>query len=151
MGHIHELIDFVITVYIVHRNKVLLIHHKKLNKWLGVGGHIELHEDPDQALMREITEETGLKVEICSPKLKMRTPGTKFLYTPKFANIHRIDKKHRHATLIYFARSRTDKIRHNIEEHNAIRWFTKAELKKIKVKNSVYFYATQALKELGNR
>src|SRR3989344_5483224 len=148
MCHIHELIDFVVTVYIVHKSKVLLVHHKKLNKWLGVGGHIELHEDPDQALMREIKEETGLRVKICSPKLGMRTPGTKFLYTPKFANIHKIDSKHKHATLIYFAKAKTANIRHNKEEHNHIRWFSKEDLRKIKVKNSVYFYATQALKEV---
>jgi 8-oxo-dGTP pyrophosphatase MutT (NUDIX family) len=97
-----------------------------------------------------VKEETGLSVKICSPKLTMRTPGTKFLYTPRFANIHKINNKHRHITLIYFAKAKSDKIRHNKEEHNKIRWFTKDELKKIKIKNSVYFYATQALKELGS-
>ena len=41
MSHIHEKIDFTITVYIVYGNKVLLRHHDKYDFWLGVGGHIE--------------------------------------------------------------------------------------------------------------
>jgi 8-oxo-dGTP pyrophosphatase MutT (NUDIX family) len=150
MGHIHELIDFVVSIYIVYKNRVLLVHHKQLNRWLPVGGHIELHEDPDQAAIREVKEETGLRVKIRSPKLRLRTPGTKFLYTPRFANIHKIKGGHKHTTLIYFAEAKSGKIKHNREEHNQIRWFTKGELKGIKIKNSVYFYATEALKELGN-
>lgn len=150
MTHIHKLIDFVVSVYIVHKNKVLLVHHKALNKWLPVGGHVELDEDIDHAVVREIKEEAGLSVKIISPRPRLRTPGTKFLYTPRFANIHRISGVHRHLALIYFAKAKSDRIEHNKEELNKIRWFTKDELKKIKIKNSVYFYAATALKELGN-
>ena len=57
MPHIHDLIDFIVDAYIVHNNSVLLILHKKLKIWLPIGGHIELNEDPDEALMREIKEE----------------------------------------------------------------------------------------------
>ena len=58
MAHIHEKIDFVSTAIIVHRDKVLLVHHRGLKLWLPVGGHIELDEDPEEALFREIKEET---------------------------------------------------------------------------------------------
>ncbi len=30
-------------------------------KWLGIGGHLEIGETPDEAMIREIKEETGLK------------------------------------------------------------------------------------------
>ena len=44
---------------------LLLFRNKKENdvnegKWMGVGGHIEKGETPDQATVREIYEETGL-------------------------------------------------------------------------------------------
>lgn len=40
--------------------RVLLVHHRKLDRWLQPGGHIE--EDPDilSAALREAREETGL-------------------------------------------------------------------------------------------
>lgn len=44
------------------RTKVLLIHHKKLNKWLQIGGHIEATDKTiEETILREIKEESGLK------------------------------------------------------------------------------------------
>src|ERR1039458_7201987 len=34
MAHIHEKIDFTVAIFVVHKGKVLLIHHRNLNKWL---------------------------------------------------------------------------------------------------------------------
>src|SRR5687767_9813032 len=56
MAHIHEKIDFTVAVFIVQDARVLLVHHRKLNKWLPIGGHIELEEDPEQAALREAQE-----------------------------------------------------------------------------------------------
>ena len=42
---------------VVHEGKVLVIHHRKLDRWLPLGGHIELDEDPEQAALREAQEE----------------------------------------------------------------------------------------------
>ena len=60
MPHIHEKIDFTVSLFIVEGERVLLVHHKKLNCWLPIGGHIELEEDPEQAAYREAKEECGL-------------------------------------------------------------------------------------------
>lgn len=45
MPHIHELYDFTITVFIVHDGRVLLVNHPKYDKWIPMGGHIELDEE----------------------------------------------------------------------------------------------------------
>ena len=42
------------------RSKVLLTHHKSLNKWLQTGGHTEDGENVKDAAIREATEESGL-------------------------------------------------------------------------------------------
>lgn len=42
------------------RKKVLLTHHKKLNKWLQLGGHTEENETIYEASLREAKEESGL-------------------------------------------------------------------------------------------
>jgi 8-oxo-dGTP pyrophosphatase MutT (NUDIX family) len=50
--------------YLVKDGKVLLVHHKKFNKWTPPGGHIEENETPAEAVVRELKEETSLSVEV---------------------------------------------------------------------------------------
>lgn len=151
MSHIHELIDFTVGVFIVYKNKVLLIHHKQLNKWLAVGGHIELNEDPDEALFREVKEECGLEIEVLNDKPNIKSEGTKFLYTPTYVNIHKISETHRHVVLGYFAKSKSDKVVLNALEHKNIRWFTEEELDlpEFELIPEIKFYAKEALKMLA--
>ena len=59
---------FTASALIVQDNKVLLVFHKKLQVWLYPGGHIEDNETPDQAVVREVKEETGLDIEIVGEK-----------------------------------------------------------------------------------
>ncbi|MDP2642022.1 MAG: NUDIX domain-containing protein, partial [bacterium] len=64
MPHIHEKIDFTVEVFIVYKDKVLIRKHDKYDKWLAVGGHIELEEDPNQAAVSEEKEEVGLDIKL---------------------------------------------------------------------------------------
>lgn len=150
MGHIHDAIDFTVGAFIVHDGKVALIHHRELKKWLAVGGHIELDEDPDQALFREIREEAGIDHEdliVLSSKPTIEDPNAKFLYTPNYLDIHRISDTHRHIVLVYFLVSKTDQLKLNKKEHHEIRWFTKEELCDVKygISPQIRFYAEHAL------
>ena len=151
MAHIHELIDFCVGAYIIHGEKVLLIHHKKLQTWLPVGGHVELNEDTDQALFREIEEESGLKAEHLTVfSTKPELTQAKALYTPNFIDIHPIGDSHQPVGLIYFVRSTTDAIALAEEEHNQIRWFTKQELSDtaFEVRSDIQWYANQAFQKV---
>ncbi|WP_338760613.1 NUDIX hydrolase [Bernardetia sp. ABR2-2B] len=52
------------SAWIVNKNrtKVLLIHHKKIGKWLQIGGHIEETDKTiEETILREVREESGLK------------------------------------------------------------------------------------------
>ncbi|HIH32523.1 TPA: NUDIX hydrolase [Candidatus Woesearchaeota archaeon] len=53
-----------VTAFIFHDDRLLLVFHKKLQRWMHVGGHVEENELFDEALKREIKEEVGLNVEI---------------------------------------------------------------------------------------
>ncbi len=52
--------------YIENNEQYLMLHRtKKQNdinqgKWIGVGGHVENEESPEECLVREVKEETGL-------------------------------------------------------------------------------------------
>ena len=54
--------------YVLRGNDVLMLHRvKKKNdinkdKWIGIGGKFEKNESPDECLLREAMEETGLKL-----------------------------------------------------------------------------------------
>ncbi|MEN3361534.1 MAG: hypothetical protein V7637_5516 [Mycobacteriales bacterium] len=49
--------------------RVLLVHHNKLRQWLYPGGHVEENEDPAQAALREVLEETGVQAEVIAEPL----------------------------------------------------------------------------------
>ncbi len=48
---------------------VLLTHHRKLNRWLQLGGHSEGDNDPLRVACREAAEESGLAVQVVSEEL----------------------------------------------------------------------------------
>jgi 8-oxo-dGTP pyrophosphatase MutT (NUDIX family) len=155
MPHIHEKVDFTVEVFIVYNNKVLLRKHDKYKMWLSVGGHIELDEDPNQAAVREVKEEVGLDVELFhNSSIPMESRDHyKELIPPVFMNRHRINEKHEHLTMSYFARAKTDKlILCDDEVTEECRWFTSEDLdnKKFDVKPHIREYAKAALKALKN-
>ena len=97
MAHIHEKIDFTVSVYVVHENKVLLHIHKVLGIWLPPGGHIELDEDPNEAAVREAKEETGLDIELIGEAHSYDSPyNARELIPPRFLNRHFFDESHTH-------------------------------------------------------
>ena len=149
MPHIHELYDFVVSVFIIHKDRVLLIYHKRYNEWLPIGGHIELNEDPEQALYREIKEECGLNVKILSKAPKIGHEGVKPLLTPEFVDAHRIDNKHKHIAFVYFGVASSDHVKLHTREHREYRWVNLKELKSpsLKLTRSIYFYCAEALKK----
>lgn len=148
MPHIHEAFDFVVSVFIVNRGRVLLVHHKNYGRWLPVGGHIELDEDPEQALYREIREECGLPVRVLADKPPISGDGVKAILRPSYVDVHPIKANHRHIAFVYFGRSAHARVKLHEREHSAFRWFTRRELgsRRYGISKSIRFYCLKALK-----
>ena len=152
MAHIHDRIDFTVAIFVVHSGKVLLVHHRKLDKWLPLGGHIELDEDPEQAALREASEESGLEVELLGQRPPTTGPGTRALLAPRFLDIHRINETHEHIGIIYWARPRNGTLTLASAEHHDIRWCSAEDLDRLDppIAPAVRWYCQQAIIEVSS-
>lgn len=52
------------------KGKILLIHHKKLDKWLQPGGHCDGDPDFLRVAIKEVFEETGLRIQRNGQEIK---------------------------------------------------------------------------------
>ena len=151
MPHIHDKIDFTVAIFVVHEGRVLVIHHRKLDRWLPLGGHIELDEDPEQAALRETREESGLDVDLLGERPPTTGPGTRALIGPRYLDIHRISDTHEHIGMIYFARPKGGQVTLSQAEHHDIRWCTTEQLESLHppMSDAVKWYCHAALREVG--
>ena len=154
MPHIHDKIDFTTDVFIVCGRKVLLRKHDKYHFWLGVGGHIELDEDPNQAAIREVKEEVGLDVVLDASHQLFFLNKAEYqeLIPPRALNRHVINDHHEHVSLIYFATSTSmDVVAEGSDKSDEWFWLTAEEIEKNELNIPVHIqhYAMNALKELS--
>jgi len=97
MAHIHTgpgQHDFTASAYIVRTDlpepAIILHKHRILNQWMQFGGHVELHEDPWQALTHEIREESGYELsqlKLLQPDIRKAVPTDDVTHHPLPANI----------------------------------------------------------------
>jgi 8-oxo-dGTP diphosphatase len=150
MPHIHEKIDFTAEAFIVYKNKVLLRFHDKYKFWASVGGHVELDEDPNEAVIREAKEEVGLDIKLYDGNqlFKYETDHEKYIIPPLGMSRHDISPTHEHITMSYFATCDTDTIVPE-KESDIWKWVTKEELQTMDLRKDMKLYAEKALEILG--
>lgn len=145
MSHINELIDYIVAIYLIRDGRVLLCNHIKLNMWVPIGGHIELDEQPIQALKREILEETGFKkVQLFTRYSDYLDRNGTQLPCPLFLDHHNFLPKtnHWHTGFIYGGMV-LDEIPPVLaeNEHKELRWFTWQEIQRLDTNTSVKAYS----------
>lgn len=119
---------FNVTTYVYNpkNKKFLFIFHKKLDKWVAPGGHIDDNENPEVAALREVREETGLGVKLVGD----RYPDDSDLIRPHGIQRNVITEgEHEHFDLIYLAFPINNAIATlNKEESSDIKWFSLKEI-----------------------
>jgi 8-oxo-dGTP pyrophosphatase MutT (NUDIX family) len=150
VSHVHTQpgqLDLVVGAFLVHPRepRVLLVKHKALDLWLQPGGHVELHETSDEALARELEEETGLQTSdvvwyhdsaYVLRKLSWARMGpaaihnSRQLLVPWAVEVHDFPPLpgHRHLCLAYLGQALTAAVRLEAAAHDAIEWFSHADL-----------------------
>jgi 8-oxo-dGTP pyrophosphatase MutT (NUDIX family) len=125
---------FTVTGFLSHDGRTAL-HWHRLNAWLPPGGHIEPDEDPIEAVLREVFEETGIEAEILNAE--RRFPHSDPRQLPPPANIGVYDlpdgdgglrEAHQHIDLIYFTRPIAGQDPALPDDGHGWRWVTEAEL-----------------------
>jgi 8-oxo-dGTP pyrophosphatase MutT (NUDIX family) len=106
-------------------SRVLLLHHRKLDRWLQPGGHADPGEESGEATaLREAREETGLVALSIHPDASR----------PLDVDVHRIPARadepaHDHLDLRYLVTVTDDApLVRNAQESNDLRWFSWDEL-----------------------
>lgn len=117
------------------KKEILMIHHKKLNVWLPPGGHVEENELPDEAVLREIYEETGIRARIISNKrnLDLSSNRCRELETPFLVLLEDIneDGTHNHIDMIYLCEAINEEFVQQETEIQGIGWFSAERIKEL--------------------
>lgn len=157
--------EFTVAVFVVHEGAVLLHWHRRLQRWLPPGGHVDPGELPDEAAVRETREETGLEVELldapggapeCVRASETPLEGPRRLTRPLGIQLEDIAPGHQHIDLIYVAQpipssgDRPDmELRAEADNpHGRPGWFTPAEWRTLPVTAEIDSWAMAAVATL---
>ena len=101
--------------------QVLLIHHKKLDKWLQPGGHCDGDADLLRVAIKEVFEETGLKIQANGQSIK----GLDIHIIPEYKGI----PEHKHYDVRYIFESDSSLPLIQNHETTGIQWINLEDLK----------------------
>jgi ADP-ribose pyrophosphatase YjhB (NUDIX family) len=121
--------EWTVATFVVHRGKVLLHYHAKLGLWLPPGGHIEHGELPDEAAVREVLEETGVRCRLMGQAgLDIEYPQQ--LVRPLGIQVEDIRPGVQHIDLVYVAVTDDDgaAISPELAERDRVGWYDPSEL-----------------------
>lgn len=132
------------AIVIDSQKRVLLLWHKKFQKWMPPGGHMDEFEIPEEAAKRETKEESGLDVEIVgqeSPDFFAhdRKEGhmLKMPYAMLLENVtdnpRTGEPAHQHIDFVYLARPIDESQVLSVQEAEGsdIRWFTRGNVEAV--------------------
>lgn len=145
---------FTATAYIVSKinneYRVLLHKHKKLNIWIGIGGHVEKDENPLECVLREVREETNLEIRLLDGKKLLETEDVRELIHPatmieEDIPLFKNDPPHHHIDLVYFAFCKNPQ---NLKMSKDYGWFSADGLIRDKLEKEVEVFGKKAIDKM---
>lgn len=126
------------------RTRVLLVHHRKLDRWLQPGGHADGEPDVARVALREACEETGL-----SALVFVGPDGAPGEAGPFDLDVHRIPARpgepaHEHHDVRFLLVAEVDEDARASAESHAVRWVPLDAVDALDVDESVRRMARKA-------
>ena len=126
---------FTVTGFLSHDGRTAL-HWHRLKSWLPPGGHIETNENPIEAVLREIMEETGIRAEILNGYARFPFAMPDQLPPPVNIGIYDLpngdgglSEHHQHIDFIYFAKPVSGQAINLPSDEHGWCWVTESELR----------------------
>ena len=138
--------DWAVAVFVVWRDRVLLHHHEKLRCWLPCGGHVERGELPDDAAVRELLEESGVRVRLVGPH-PIDAPGPRPLTRPRGVQVEAIGPDHEHVDLVYLGVP-VEPYDGSLRGDESLTWCDRDALRRLPLSAEIRAWAQLALDEL---
>ena len=134
------------------RQRCLLVHHRKLDRWLQPGGHADGQADVAQVALREAEEETGLTDLQLVPNADGLLPldvDVHLIPARIDSEGNQIDSAHEHHDIRFLLIAADGQKTLASDESHDVRWFTRAELLDITHEESVLRMQRKAGPHLG--
>ncbi len=137
---------YTCAIFVLHEEKVLLIKHKKLNRWLPPGGCIESDETPDEAALREVYEEVGVHIELLVESA-LPLPDVKVVHQPIHIQVEQNPKGPNNIDFIYYAKlmNKNCIIKLNLDEALEYRWCDRSSIENLIPQHELRINALKAL------
>lgn len=143
---------FTATAFVVDsRRRTLLMWHKRLERWMPPGGHVDADETPEDTAKRECKEETGLDVEILGDAQQdvfLRNPHEGRMLKKPFAMLleeipaspSRGEPAHQHMDFVFLARPLDEDQVLTLQEAEGtqLKWYTRAEVEALDDTKDIY-------------
>ena len=113
--------------------KHLLTHHRKLDRWLQLGGHADGQSEPYLVALREAEEESGMHGFLPYPSDD---------FVPLDVDVHLIPARgsepaHEHHDIRFLLRAASIQEIQVSDESHDVRWFTRSELRQVTSEESL--------------
>lgn len=141
MPHIHtepDQHDVTVSAWIVQQQdgewKCMVHFHRKIEKLMQIGGHLELDETPWQTMAHELREESGYdlsELKLLQPTSRHIEGANHFTHpVPFHMDTHNVGNDHFHSDICYgFVAKSAPKHGVAAGESSDLRWLTIAELR----------------------